>query len=443
MISIPRTATAPFCPSEVMGSVLLDANATGLGGFWRNMRRAAGPGLLVAVGYMDPGNWATDIAAGSQFGYALLFVVLFSSLSAMLLQCLCARLGIATGQDLAQLCAARYGKPSRIFLWLMAEVSIIACDLAEVLGGALAFHLLLGIPLMGGLALTLLDTVIVLGLKGRNFRTLEAIILALVATIGACFLVEVIWAGPAWQDVAAGFVPSFSTLRDVDALQLAIGIVGATVMPHNLYLHSSIINTRRVGNSDAARQQGARLATIDTVVALSFAFFINAAILILAGAAFGGDHGNGGGGVDDIAVAYKMLTPVLGAGAAFLFGFALLASGQSSTFTGTIAGQVIMEGFINLKIPCWKRRLITRSLALLPAFIGVGILGDGGVGRMLVLSQIVLGVQLPFALYPLLKMCGDRVLMGALVLGPIWRFVAWVIFAIITAGNFWMLYGLL
>ena len=433
MPHLPRSATAPFCPSEVQGGVALDPKAS----FWRNLLRAAGPGLLVAVGYMDPGNWATDIAAGSQFGYSLLFVVALSSLAAIVLQCIAARLGIATGHDLAQLCASQYGKGSRMFLWLMAEISIIACDLAEVLGGALAFHLLLGVPLMGGLALTILDTFIVLGLKGRNFRTLEAIILGLIITIGVCFAVEIFWTAPYWPAVFAGLIPTQKTFSTPNAMELAIGILGATVMPHNLYLHSSIVGTR---NMVGQPRTMLKLYTIDTVASLTIAFFINAAILILAGGTFF----VAGQAVSDIGDAYHLLEPILGVGtAALVFGVALLASGQSSTFTGTIAGQVILEAFVKLKLPCWQRRIITRALALLPAFIGIALLGGAGIGKMLVWSQVVLGLQLPFALYPMLRMAANRTLMGELTMNPIWRVAGWVIFAIICAGNLWMLYGLI
>ncbi|MCE9508480.1 MAG: Nramp family divalent metal transporter, partial [Alphaproteobacteria bacterium] len=396
----------------------------------------SGPGLMVAVGYMDPGNWATDIEAGSRFGYGLLFVVLFSSLSAIVLQCLCARLGIVAGKDLAQLCNQSYSRPVRIFLWLMAEVSIIACDIAEVLGCALAFTLLFNIPLLLGVALTIFDTAIVLGLKGRNFRTLEAIILGLVVTIGACFLVEIVLIKPFWPDVFAGFLPSRSIALDPAALPLIVGIIGATVMPHNLYLHSSIVQTRVVGKSADAKQAALRLATMDTVVSLLLAMLVNAAILMLAAGAFHA-HGNV---VTEIQDAYRLLDPVVGTTlGGLLFALALMAAGQSSTFTGTIAGQVILEGFLDLKIPCWQRRIITRGLALVPAFIGVWIFGEAGVGRMLVLTQIVLSLQLPFAVYPLIRFASSRVLMGGLKASLALQAAAWAIFLCILAGNIWLL----
>ncbi|MBP2290992.1 Nramp family divalent metal transporter [Azospirillum rugosum] len=431
MFSLPKTATAPFCPSEVRGSVAMPTDAP----LWRKLLRFSGPGLLVSVGYMDPGNWATDIEAGSRYGYNLLFVVLLSSLAAIVLQTLSARLGIVTGRDLAQLSKDRYGKRTRLTLWAFAELSIIACDLAEVLGSALAFHLLLGVPILAGVALTALDTVIVLALQGRKFRSLEAIVLGLIATIGVCFLVELILVQPSVSAIVQGLIPSFAAVGNADALGLAVGIVGATVMPHNLYLHSNIVQTRVVAEDADSKREAITLSTLDTIISLALALLINAAILILAAAAF---HSRGQD-VAEIQDAYHLLDPIVGTGvASVLFGFALLASGQSSTFTGTVAGQVIMEGFLNLKIPCWQRRLITRSLAIIPAFIGLWWLGERGVGTLLVLSQIVLSLQLPFAVYPLIRFNGDRSLMGAAVPARATRLAAWGIFAVITAANVWL-----
>ncbi len=396
-----------------------------------------GPGFLVAVGYMDPGNWATDIEAGSRFGYDLIFIVAFSSFAAILLQSLSMRLGVVTGKDLARLTRERNSKTASIFLWLMAEVSIIACDLAEVLGGALAFHLLLGVPLLFGIVLTILDTFIVLGLQGRNFRTVEAIILGLVITVGACFIVELALIKPFWPDVFAGFVPSFSKLSQPYAVPLAVGIIGATVMPHNLYLHSSIIQTRIVSADNISKRQAIRFSTLDTVTSLFFAMLINCAILMLAAGAF---HSTGQV-VADIGDAYNLLNPLLGSAlAAPLFGIALLASGQSSTFTGTIAGQVIMEGFIDLKIPCWQRRLITRSLALIPALLGIWMLGDHSIGKLLVLSQIILCLQLPFAIYPLIRQTADKKLMGEFATSRRIQTIAYLIFAMIVCGNLWLVW---
>lgn len=404
--SLPTTATAPFCPSAVSHSVAVPADASPL----RKLALFVGPGLLVSVGYMDPGNWATAIEAGSRFGYALLFVVVLASFSGMLLQSLCSRLGIATGRDLAQLSRERYRPGVARGQWLLAELSIVATDLAEVLGAALAFHLLLGVSITTGVVLTAFDTLIVLALQGANFRRLEAIVLGLIATIGACFFVELVLIGPYWPDVAAGLRPSWDTLSSQEPLHLAIGILGATVMPHNLYLHSSVVQTRVSGDDAASKRSAIRFSRLDTIGSLSLALLVNAAILILAAAAF---HGSGHTEVVEIQDAYHLLDPLVGGAlASFLFGFALLAAGQSSTFTGTIAGQVVMEGFLRAKIPCWQRRLITRGLALVPALIGVLWLGEAAVGKLLVLSQVVLSLQLPFALWPLIRFSSDRGLMG-------------------------------
>jgi len=430
---LPTTATAPFCPSEVSGSVPVDASAP----FFRRVLRFAGPGLLISIGYMDPGNWATAIEAGSRYGYHLLFVVLLASLAGMAVQCLCSRLGIATGRDLAQLCRERYSKRSARVQWLLAEISIIATDLAEVLGCALAFHLLLGCSLTTGIALTAFDTLLVLALQGRGFRRLEAIMLALVMTIVGCFFVELVLIKPYWPDVFEGFKPSLSAISDAAPLYIAIGIIGATVMPHNLYLHSSIVQTRLTGSDYASKLDAVRLSRIDTIGSLALALLVNAAILILAAAAF---HQTGNTDVVEIQDAYRMLDPLVGgAMASILFGVALLASGQSSTFTGTIAGQVIMEGYLNLKIPCWQRRLITRGLALVPAFLGVWLMGDDAVGKLLILSQVVLSLQLPFALYPLIRMTSDRRLMGPFANRLPTRLLAWFLFAVISCANLWLI----
>ena len=430
---LPTTATAPFCPSEVSGSVPVDASAP----FFKRALRFAGPGLLISIGYMDPGNWATAIEAGSRYGYHLLFVVLLASLAGMAVQCLCSRLGIATGRDLAQLCRERYSKRSARVQWLLAEISIIATDLAEVLGCALAFHLLLGCSLTTGIALTAFDTLLVLALQGRGFRRLEAIMLALVMTIVGCFFVELVLIKPYWPDVFEGFKPSLSAISDAAPLYIAIGIIGATVMPHNLYLHSSIVQTRLTGSDYASKLDAVRLSRIDTIGSLTLALLVNAAILILAAAAF---HQTGNTDVVEIQDAYRMLDPLVGgAMASILFGVALLASGQSSTFTGTIAGQVIMEGYLNLKIPCWQRRLITRGLALVPAFLGVWLMGDDAVGKLLILSQVVLSLQLPFALYPLIRMTSDKRLMGPFANRLPTRLLAWFLFAVISCANLWLI----
>jgi manganese transport protein len=430
---LPATATAPFCPSEVRGSIFIDPSLA----LWRRMLRFAGPGLLISVGYMDPGNWATDIAAGSQFGYSLLFVVVLSSLAAILLQSLCIRLGVVTGKDLARASRERYRPPVAKGMWFLAEIAIIACDVAEVLGCALALKLLLGLPLAWGVVLTGLDTFIVLGLQGRGFRRLEAIIFGLIATIAICFLIELTLVGPDLEQILAGLVPSVAVLNQSDALYIAIGILGATVMPHNLYLHSSIVQTRLAGESVPAKRDAIRLATFDVTGSLMLALLVNAAILILAAAAF---HETGATSVTQIDEAYRLLEPIAGTVvASLLFGIALLASGQSSTFTGTVAGQVIMEGFLDLKIPCYQRRLITRGLALIPALTGVLIMGENSVGRLLVLSQVVLSAQLPVAIYPLIRLTSDRNLMGPFTNPLSLAAIAWLLFIAITTANLWLL----
>ncbi len=385
---------------------------------------------------MDPGNWATDIEAGSKYGYALLWVVLASSLAAMLLQTLSLKLGIVARKDLARACRDNYGSSVNRALWLMAELAIIACDVAEVLGSALALNLLLGISLTAGIAITAFDTLIVLGLQGQGFRQVEAIILGLITTIGVCFAVQLLMVGPDWVAVLRGFMPSSEAVRHPDTLYLAVGIIGATVMPHNLYRHSSIVQTRHVADSDPARRDALRLSTLDAVVSLSLALLVNAAILTLAASAF---HASGHWEESGIQDAYHLLEPVVGNTLApLLFAVALLAAGQSSTFTGTIAGQILMEGFLDLKIPCWQRRLITRSLALVPAFVGVAWLGDAGVGQMLVASQVVLSFQLPFAIWPLIRFTSNPGLMGEFANGWIVKVCAWLLFLVISAANVWL-----
>ena len=432
MYSLPRVATAPFCPSEVKGSIAVGPGLP----FHKKLMRFAGPGLLVSVGYMDPGNWATDIEAGSKFGYGLLFVVLLASLAAMLLQTLCVRLGIVAQKDLARACREHYSPVVNRFLWLGAEIAIVACDLAEVLGSALALHLLFGVSIPVGIAITAFDTLLILGLQGAGFRRVEAIVLGLVATIAGCFVVELAMSQPNWFGVAMGFVPSLERLQQPGALYLAIGIVGATVMPHNLYLHSSIVQTRQVTPTEAGRREAVRFSTLDTLVSLSLALLVNAAIMILAASAF---NSSGHKEVTDIADAYRLIEPVVGSAlAASLFAIALLASGQSSTFTGTIAGQIVMDGFLDLKIPCWQRRVITRGLALIPAFVGVWWLGDGAIGKMLVLSQVVLSFQLPFAMWPLIRFTSSRALMGPFANGPVLKLLAWSLFAAISVANLWL-----
>ena len=406
------------------------------GSGWRRWFAFAGPGFLVAVGYMDPGNWATDNAGGSAFGYALLSVVLASNLLAILLQALAVRLGIASGMDLAQACRARYPRNAAIALWLLAEIAIIACDLAEVLGTAIALKLLFGLPLVWGVALTALDVFVILGLQRFGFRKLEAFVVALLLLIAGCFVFEVVQAHPVPAAMLAGLLPRIDLVRDPAQLYLAIGILGATVMPHNLYLHSSIVQTRAFGD----KRQAIRYATIDSTVALGLAFFINAAILVVAAATF---HVGGRHDVAEIGDAYRLLSPMLGVGAASaVFAVALLASGQNSTVTGTLAGQIVMEGFLHLKLPVWARRLVTRLLAIVPAAAVVAATGDAGATRLLVLSQVVLSLQLPFAVVPLVRFTGDRSLMGVHVSGPALRIAAWAVAAIIIALNLWLLWGL-
>jgi manganese transport protein len=433
LFRLPTTATAPFCPSEVRGSVLVSADTA----LWKRLLRMAGPGLLVSVGYMDPGNWATDIEAGSRYGFELLSVVCLSSIVAMFLQTLSLRLGLVARKDLARACRDRYSVPVNRFLWIMAELAIVACDVAEVLGSALALHLLLRVSVIVGIIITAFDTVLVLGLQGKGFRQVEAIVLGLIVTIGVCFGIELAMVHLDWVEIGQGLVIRPQLWRDPERLFLAVGILGATVMPHNLYLHSSIVQTRNFANDDRSRHEAIRLSTLDTVVSLSLALLINAAILGLAAAAF---HSSGHQAVTDIQDAYHLLDPLVGgAFASFLFGIALLASGQSSTFTGTIAGQILMEGFLDLQIPCWKRRAITRGLALVPALAGVLILGEAGIGKLLVFSQVALSFQLPFAIWPLIRLTSDPAVMGRYTNSITMQGVAWSLFGLITLANLWLI----
>ena len=431
---LPRTASAPFCPSEVQGTIAVPAGLPA----WKTLLRFVGPGLLISVGYMDPGNWATDLEAGSRFGYGLLFIVLFSSLVGIIVQTLSARLGIAASRDLARLCREQYPKPAAMTLWLMAEIAVVATDVAEVLGSALALQLLFHLHLWQGVLLTGFDTVVVLGLKGRGFRQLEAIVLGLILTIAVAFAIELAFSPPDPGAIFRGLLPSLALLRNPVALYIAVGILGATVMPHNLYLHSSVVQTRVVAHSHAGRGRAIKFATADIVICLLLAMLVNMAILVLAASAF---HARGQVAAD-IASAYHLLEPIAGSAATIIFALALLTSGQSSTFTGTVAGQVIMEGFLDLKIPCYQRRLITRALALIPAMLGVLWIGEGAVGRLLVASQVVLSLQLPFALYPLIAFTGRSDIMGDFTTPASLRWVAWLVFAIITIANLAMLFTL-
>ncbi len=401
--------------------------------WFRKILAFAGPGYLVAVGYMDPGNWATDIGGGSKFGYTLLSVILISSLMAMFLQALSAKLGIATGRDLAQACREQYSRRTGLFLWVICEIAIAACDLAEVLGSAVALKLLFGLPLLAGVLITAFDVLIVLALQGRGFRLVEAFVVTLIASIGACFAYEIFFAHPLWREAAIGFIPRAEILRNREMLYIAIGILGATVMPHNLYLHSSIVQTRDFGISTRDRREAVRYAIFDSTLALGFALFINAAILVLGAAAF---HTRGLHNVAEIADAYKLLTPILGASlASTLFACALLASGQNSTLTGTLAGQIVMEGFLDIRLKPWLRRLITRSIAIIPAGLVIGIAGENKVTSLLILSQVILSFQLPFAVIPLIQFTGDRAKMGEFVNSRFTMVVAWAVAAAILFFN--------
>jgi len=402
-------------------------------GFWRKLLAFSGPGYLVAVGYMDPGNWATDLAGGSGFGYTLLSVILLSNLMAILLQALCARLGIATQRDLAQACHDHYSRPVSFALWIICELAICACDLAEVIGSAIALNLLFKIPLVIGVCITALDVLAVLYLQNKGFRYIEALVVVLILTIGGCFLFEVIFSKPELRAVLGGFAPHSEIIRNRDMLYIAIGILGATVMPHNLYLHSSVVQTRNYEQSSAGKSEAIKFATIDSSVALMFALFINAAILIVAAATF---HSHGQHDVAEIQDAYKLLSPTLGVPiASALFAFALLASGQNSTLTGTLAGQIVMEGFLNIRLRPWLRRLITRLIAIIPAVIVAALFGASGTAKLLLLSQVILSLQLSFAVIPLVLFTSDRRKMGQFV-SPLWlRTLAWITTAVIVLLN--------
>ncbi|MGA2097456.1 MAG: Nramp family divalent metal transporter [Candidatus Acidiferrum sp.] len=435
----PTTARSAGLPSlpEAHRTVPISNTASWL----RKMFAFAGPGYLVAVGYMDPGNWATDIGGGSKFGYTLLSVILISNLMAMFLQALSAKLGIASGRDLAQACREHYSRRTSIVLWIVCEIAIAACDLAEVLGSAVALKLLFGLPLLAGVIITGLDVLIVLALQGRGFRIIEAFVVTLIATIAGCFAYEIFFAQPIWREAVVGLIPRAEILRNREMLYIAIGILGATVMPHNLYLHSSIVQTRAFGANLRDRREAIRFAILDSTLALGFALFINAAILVLGAAAF---HTRGLQNVAEIADAYKLLSPVLGVSfASTLFACALLASGQNSTLTGTLAGQIVMEGFLQIRLKPWLRRLITRSIAILPAVIVIGFAGENKVTSLLILSQVVLSFQLPFAVIPLVQFTSDRNKMGEFTNSRLTIAVAWIVAAAILFFNaelLWLIY---
>jgi manganese transport protein len=418
---------------KTQGTVYFDPRLS----LWKRYLATSGMGLLVAVGYMDPGNWATDIQAGSQFGYQLLFVIFLSNAFAIFLQSQCIKLGIATGKNLAVLCKENLNPHMNIFFWLLAEIAIIACDMAEVLGTAIALQLMFRIKLTHAILWTALDTLFVLCLRGKGMRTLESIILGLVATIGICYFVEIYLSRPVWGEVASGLIPAAGILSNKEAWLIAIGILGATVMPHNLYLHSSLIQTRYTDDNFFSRKKLYNMSLVDNAFSLSIAFLINASILILSATVF---FKHGYHNVVEIQDAHKLLYPLLGASmAGTLFALALFAAGQSSTITGTIAGQIVLEGFLNLKIPYWQRRLITRVLALLPAFIGVTILGDASVGKLLIYSQVVLSFQLPFAIIPLTYFNGNKKIMGEWINKSYVQITGWTVCVLITGANLWML----
>ena len=406
--------------------------------FWRKMLAFSGPGFLVAVGYMDPGNWATDLAGGAKFGYALLSIVMISNFMAILLQHLCIKLGVATGRDLAQACRDHYSTVTVWFLWILCEVAIAACDLAEVVGSAIAIQLLFGIPLVWGCIITALDVLAVLYLQNKGFRYIEALVITLIGTIATCFAAELLVAKPSLIGVALGFVPSSGIVTNQQMLYVSIGILGATVMPHNLYLHSSIVQTRKFEQTSEGKREAIKFATIDSTVALMFALFINAAILILAAAVF---HWSGHEDVAEIQDAYKLLSPLLGVTfASALFAIALLASGQNSTLTGTLAGQVVMEGFINLRLRPWLRRLITRALAILPAVIVIGVFGESKTTQLLVASQVVLSMQLGFAVWPLIRFTNEKTKMGEFA-NRLWlKIIGWTTAAVIILLNMKLLF---
>jgi manganese transport protein len=428
--------TTPSLP-EVHASVRISRSPL----YWRRLLGFLGPGFLISVGYMDPGNWATDIAGGSRFGYTLLFVIMASNLMAILLQSLSLKLGVATERDLAQLCRESSGRAMSVVLWLMAEVAIAACDLAEVIGSAIALQLLFHIPLLYGVLITGLDVLLILLLERLGFRWVEAVVIALIGTILALFGIQMFLSKPEyWPAVHNLLVPSWSIISNPAMLYIAIGMLGATVMPHNLYLHSSIVQSRRYKRTPQGKREAVHMANVDSAVALTLALFVNAAILVVAAAVF---HRSGHFEVAAIEDAYKLLSPLVGATfASTLFAVALLASGQNSSITGTLAGQVVMEGFIHLKLAPWLRRLITRSIAIVPTIIVVAINGEQGTEKLLLLSQVILSLQLSFAVVPLVIFTSDRKKMGEFVNAPWLKGLAWCVALLIAGLNGWFLLSL-
>lgn len=407
-------------------------------GFWAKMLAFAGPGYMVSVGYMDPGNWATDLAAGSKYNFTLLSVIMISNLMAIFLQALAVKLGIAGERDLAQACRDHFSHPVSFVLWVLCELAIAACDLAEVIGSAIALNLLFGIPLIWGVCITAIDVFLVLYLQHHGFRILEAVVLTLVLSIGGCFAIEILISKPDMAQVLAGFIPTKQIITDPAMLYIAIGILGATVMPHNLYLHSSIVQTRKYELTESGKREAIKFATLDSTIALVFALFINAAILIVAAATF---YSRGMNEIAEIQQAHELLSPLLGVtGASTIFALALLASGQNSTLTGTLAGQIVMEGFLNIRIRPWLRRLITRLIAIIPAIIVTALYGESGTAQLLILSQVILSMQLSFAVFPLVMFTGDKAKMGVFVNGTLTRIVAWVMAIFIALLNGWLLW---
>jgi manganese transport protein len=430
---LPLEVLRPSMP-DVFSSVQVSRSPH----LWRRLLGFIGPGFLISVGYMDPGNWATDLAAGSRYGYTLLFVIMLSNLMAILLQSLAIKLGIATEQDLAQACRTAYSRPVAIGLWIIAEIAIAACDLAEVIGSAIALQLLFHVPLMLGVLITSLDVLIILFLQNRGFRYLEALVIVLIGTIAALFGVEILLSRPEWTPILENlFIPQRQLLTNSEMLYIGIGILGATVMPHNLYLHSSIVQTRDYPRTPAGKREAIRFANWDSAAALTMALFVNAAILVVAAAVF---HRSGHFEVAEIEDAYKLLSPLLGVGgASAIFAVALLASGQNSTLTGTLAGQVVMEGFLHIRLPNWQRRLITRLLAIVPTIIVVAFYGEHGTAKLLIFSQVVLSMQLSFAVFPLVAFTGSRRRMGEFANAPWLKWLSWIVAFVIAGLNVWLL----
>src|SRR5579883_380011 len=409
------------------------------GRFWRQLLAFSGPGYLVAVGYMDPGNWATGLAGGSSYGYRLLSVIVVANVAAMFLQSLAAKLGLVTGLDLAQACRRAYSPRSTVLLWLLCELAIVACDLAELLGAAVALKLLFGLPLLWGVSLLGFQVLLLLALQRRSIRPLEILVFGLTLLVALCCAIDLILARPAAGAIVRGLVPGVDIVTDRAMLYVAIGIVGATVMPHNLYLHSALVKSRCHDRSDAGVRGALRFHRIDTVVALTGAAFVNAAILILAASIFH-RHGAGDVGIED---AYRLLSPAIGAGAAStLFGVALLASGQNASITGTLAGQIVLEGFTDLRIPRWLRQVTARLLAIVPAVLVIAVCGEASTTALLILSQVVLSLQLPFAVVPLVRLTGDRRWMGRFANGPVTSLAAWGLTITLIALNFYLLLAL-